>query len=654
MLFEEIKKEIKNEMQKALYYYNLKENSVGFEIYEPPLKEYGDFSCNLAFLLSKILKKSPYEIANDIVNTVLPISKNKKFVEPTFESISVEKPGFINFKININKFLKIFFLNIEKISEMPCYGISNELILIEHTSVNPNKALHVGHVRNSIIGDCLYRLLLYTKHDVKVLNYIDDSGLQVADIIVAFRYANIPIDDNDDHINKFDHYCGNNVYIKINELYPIKPELEIERKKVLKDLENPHSEIYKFTQKIVKKILINQLQTTWDLKCHYDLLNFESQIMQSNLWATIFKILQENQIIQLETSGKNIGCWVFKSKEEGEKVLVRSDSTVTYFAKDIPYAIWKLGLVKNPFEFEIFSQQWDKTNLYKTVLEYNLKDKQIVSYNQIIDFNKIKKVITIIDFRQERLQFLLLEILNKLGIDKTKYAYLGYEPVTISHETAQLIGLHLENMKSKSTQMSGRKGIFIEADTALDLLIKKSYDEIKKRNVDIDDKEANSIAKEIAVSAIRYFFIKQDMGKTIVFDIDNSLSLEGNTGPYIQYSYARGKRIYNKLENKANYLKDNDLEKLATNLSSVEIDLIKHLCRFSTIIKDSINNYEPKLIANYLYVLSTLFNHFYEGSPILKEEFHVKKRLRIKILYFSLLIMDHCMQIIGITALDKM
>src|SRR5919112_2251422 len=159
MLFEEIKKEIKKEMQKALYYYNLKEIKIDFEI-------------------------------------------------------------------------------------------SKELILIEHTSVNPNKALHVGHVRNSIIGDCLYRLLLYTKHNVKVLNYIDDSGLQVADIIVAFRYANISIDNENDH-NKFDHYCGNNVYVKINELYSIKPELELQRKQVLKDLEDPHSEISKFTQEIV-------------------------------------------------------------------------------------------------------------------------------------------------------------------------------------------------------------------------------------------------------------------------------------------------------------------------------------------------------------------------------------------------------------------
>src|SRR5919112_2954734 len=204
MIFEEIKKEIKIEMQKALNNYNLKENEINFDISEPPLKEYGDFSCNLAFVISKILKKSPHEIANDIVNTILSMNADQKFVEPTFDSIAVEKPGFINFKININKFLKTFFLNIEKISAIPNHESSNGLILIEHTSVNPNKALHVGHVRNSIIGDCLYRLLFYTKHNVKVLNYVDDSGLQVADIIVAFIYANIPIENEIHHTKKFD------------------------------------------------------------------------------------------------------------------------------------------------------------------------------------------------------------------------------------------------------------------------------------------------------------------------------------------------------------------------------------------------------------------------------------------------------------------
>ncbi len=650
MLFENIKDEIKYLMKKVLLDYNLNENEFDFEVSEPPIKEYGDFSCNLAFLLSKIFRKSPYEIAKEIVKDILPkYDKNKK--KFLIETISVEKPGFINFRIDLKEFLKMFFLEINEESKIPVLGSLEELILIEHTSVNPNKALHVGHVRNSIIGDCLYRLLSATKHNVKVLNYVDDSGLQIADIIVGFKYANIPLIEENKHIpeKKFDHYCGSYVYVKINELYPSRPDLELKRKTVLKDLENSDSQISKFTQKLVKRILIDQLQTCWNLKCHYDILNFESQIIQSDILDSILKKLKEKKIIRLETTGKNTGCWIYKSKKEGDKILIRSDSTITYFAKDIPYALWKLGHVENPFKFEVFSQQWDSTNLYQTKMKERIK--QVSPNDNLIDFNKIKKVITIIDFRQERLQTLLLEILDKLGIEETKYNYLGYEPVTLSHKTAEILGLNLEN--KKSTQMSGRKGIFIEADSALNLLINKSYEEIKKRNVDISEKEANIISKEIAISAIRYYFIKQDRNKMITFDINDYLSLDGDTGPYIQYSYARGTRILSKIDDKSEYLNDTEITTLNLNLSTNEIELIKHLCKFSTTIKESVNNIDPKLIARYLYNLSTLFNNFYEDSPILKEEDRIKNS-RIKILYSSLLTMRHCMEIIGITPLEKM
>jgi arginyl-tRNA synthetase len=650
MLFETTKQEIRHQMKEVLSHYNLNENnSIDFEISEPPLKEYGDFSCNIAFPLSKILKKSPLEIANDIAHNILPFHYGKNNSKSLIELVSVEKPGFINFKIDIRRFSSKFFSDLPLITQIPKCGTANELILIEHTSVNPNKALHVGHLRNSIIGDCLYRLLLATDHNVKVLNYVDDSGLQVADIIVAFKYAGFPIEEENNNIikKKFDNYCGNHVYVKINELYPTRPDLERQRKIILKDLENPNSEITSFTQQIVKRILIGQLETCWNLKCHYDILNFESQIIQSSLWDTVFKKLKEKQIIQFEDSGKNIGCWIYKSKKEGDKVLVRSDSTITYFAKDIPYALWKLGYVKNPFIYEIFSHQWDETNLYQTKVK---KRKKEMHYDyHLIDFDKVKKVITIIDFRQERLQSLLLEILGDLGIEKTKYNYLGYEPVTLSQNTAELLGINLEN--KKSTQISGRKGIFIDADSALNLLIKKSLDEIKKRNLDIHESEAKDIAKEIAISAIRYYFVKQDIGKMITFDIHDSLNLDGDTGPYIQYSYARGKRILFKINNKNNCLNDTDANSLVLNNN--EIELIKYLCKFSSIIKDSVNNKDPKIVARYLFTLSTLFNNFYERSPILKET-EDKKKSRIKILHSALLIMKHCMEVIGITPLEKM
>ena len=228
MVFENIKDEIKDQMKKVLLHYNINERGINYEITEPPLKEYGDFSSNIAFMLSKVLKKNPLEIAKDIVNNILPNFKDKDSENSLIETVSVEKPGFINFTIDIKKFLKIFFSNMPSITQMPKFGNIQELILIEHTSVNPNKALHVGHIRNAVIGDCLYRLLLSTGHNVKVLNYVDDSGLQVADIIVAFKYTEIPIEEENisGTTKKFDHYCGNYVYVKINEMYSTRPDLE--------------------------------------------------------------------------------------------------------------------------------------------------------------------------------------------------------------------------------------------------------------------------------------------------------------------------------------------------------------------------------------------------------------------------------------------
>ncbi len=648
MVFEILKEEIRSHMKRALLHYNINDKDINIEITEPPLKEYGDFSCNLAFLLSKNLKKNPFEIAKYIVNDILPNFKDKENEKSLIKSVSVEKPGFINFTIDMKKFLKIFFSNIQSLTQKPKYGNNQELILIEHTSVNPNKALHVGHIRNAVIGDCLYRLLVSTGHNVKVLNYVDDSGLQVADIITAFKYANIPFEEENNHgfTKKFDHYCGNYVYVKINELYATRPDLDVKRKIILKELENPNAEISKFTQQIVKRVLRDQLQTCWNLKCHYDILNFESQLIQSDLWDNIFKILKERKLVRFESSGKNIGCWVFTSKTEGDKVLVRSDSTITYFAKDIPYALWKLGYTENPFELDFFSHQWDNTNLFQTTIKNRENEKSNV--HSLTDF-EVKKVITIIDYRQERLQSLLVEILINLGIEKTKYSYLGYEPVTLSNKTAELFGFSLKN--KKSTQMSGRKGIFVEADVALDLLIKKAHEEINKRNEYISEREVSHIAKEIAISAIRYYFVKQDIGKMITFDINDSLSLEGDTGPYIQYSYARGKRIYNKIETINDYLEDYTLTDF--DLTSTEIELIKQVSKFSTTIKESVNNTDPKLVARYLFAVSALFNNFYEGSPILKETGN-KKSIRIKLLYSTLSIMEHCMKIIGVTPLEKM
>ena len=346
MIVENVVNRIDQFLEGVLKFYNLTKSDINFDISEPHVKDFGDFSTNICFLLAKKLKKPPIDIADHIVNTILPSNSTLLNKNSLIESVSFVNPGFINFKINNKLFVREFFKEItdnpKPIIENEGLAISNELILIEHTSVNPNKALHVGHLRNAVIGDCLYRILSITGKDVRVINYIDDSGVQVADIIVGFKHAGLPIkkenEDSSKEKIKFDQYCGSEIYVKTNELYKSRPDLETKRKTVLKELENPESETSHFTKTIVDRVLKDQLRTCWNLRCRYDLLSFESQIVQSNLWFDIFSILRDKQIINYEKDGKNAGCWVYKSTNEGDKVLVRSDLTLTYFAKDIPFA----------------------------------------------------------------------------------------------------------------------------------------------------------------------------------------------------------------------------------------------------------------------------------------------------------------------------
>ena len=665
MIIENVISEIRLSLEVVLTFYNLTKSEINFEISEPHVKDFGDFSTNICFLLAKKLKKSPYEIAEHIVNTILPTSSILMNKNGLIESVSFVNPGFINFKINNKVFVREFF---KKVANNPKSEPENkdfsepyELILIEHTSVNPNKALHVGHLRNAVIGDCLYRILRTAGKDVRVINYIDDSGVQVADIIVGFKHAGFSTRIDDQEIpkekTKFDHYCGNEIYVKTNDLYKNRPDLVIKRKSILKELEDPESETSRFTQTIVDRVLRDQLTTCWNLRCRYDLLSFESQIVQSNLWTDIFLILRDKEIIYYEKVGKNAGCWMYKSAKEGDKVLVRSDLTLTYFAKDIPFAVWKLGYLRNPFDYVFYANQWDASILYRTNIKKNRCEiseaKSDSGKETMIDFNRVSKVITIIDSRQERLQNLLVEILGKLGMD-SKYKYLGYEPVILSQNSLDSLGISADD--KNSLHMSGRKGIYIEADRALSILEERSKVETRNRNPELSEEEIAFISKQISISAIRYFFIKFDLGKMITFDINESLSLEGDTASYIQYAYARGKRVEDK-KIEANLLKkQNKLENRIEILdfSSTEIELIKHLCRYEIELNQAANNIDPKVLSKYLFELATMFNNFYEKSPILKEKNEMLATHRAWILNSTLEILKRCMNIIGITPLMRM
>ena len=613
---------------------------IGFDVSEPPQKGFGDLSCNVAFLLSKHLKKPPSKIATQLAELLRPRMQGSYI-------LSVEPAGgHLNFKANYAQLspaaLSHVLANPEKYG-YPNFG-QDKHIVIEHTSVNPNKALHVGHLRNVVIGDTLYRIMRATNHRTTVLNYIDDSGLQIADIIVGFKFAGFPVTPPSKN-QKFDHYCGDEVYVKINELYEKDPQLVQKRNLVLKEIEEGRSETARFAIDITLRVLQEQLKTCWRMKVRYDLLNFESHIVVSKLWSNAFELLKSSGIAKYETEGKNKGCWVIKGeKEEEDKILVRSDGTATYIAKDIPYAAWKLGLVEDPFFYREYTRQWDGSTLYATALADGSKsiDKK---------FNGGESVITIIDSRQSRLQRIISQVLSKIGDSGHEYFHLSYEAVTLSSDTARLFDIDIGN--KQFMHMSGRKGIYVNADYVLEALHAKAYEEVKTRNHDFSEQQLHAIAEEITVSAIRYDMIKQDFDKIITFDIKESLSLEGDTGPYLQYAYARSQRILEKSQQDIVISGRSDFAFDRLTHES-EIALIKVIAKLDLVIEDAAESLSPKLLAHYAYNLAMTFNLFYEKVPVLREQDNEVRMARLALVKAFGIALKNTLEVLGITALDRM
>lgn len=651
MTLEEVINQIRQIVNKALL--DLEYEKIEYDVSEPPKTEFGDLTTNIAFLLSKRIHKKPNEIAKELVSNSINFQLKNIGKDSLILNANAHISGHINFNINYAIFNK-FLLKLVKQKDLllPPSGL-NKQIVIEHTSVNPNKALHIGHLRNVIIGDSLYRLFKLTNHKTIVLNYIDDSGVQIADLIVAFKFAGF--NENVQENIKFDQYCGE-IYVRMNELYKTNLELIEKRKLVIKEIEQGNTELARFTQYIVEKIVKQQLKSCWRIKSRYDLLVIESQILLSKLWEKTFSLLKEKNIIYYSTKGKNMNCWVLRDEYNEEKVIIRSDGTATYIAKDISFAVWKLHLVDDPFTYNKFSLQWDKSILWKTMLKPDNIDN---SFHQQSDLffmeDRPNKVITVIDSRQARLQNIISTVLSDIDpkINNT-YIYLGYETVALSPNSVQDIGVELDKITKKKIHMSGRKGIFINVDTILDKLHQKACYEVRKRNPDFDDTTISEIAEGIAVSAIRYNLLRQDIDKMITFDMEEALNLDGDTSLYLQYSFARAMRILEKgngsLEECINEKNANIRCDLLNH--TIETDLIKEISKFNIIIEEALNSLNPKVITKYANRISTKFNSFYENVPVLGAEL-ILKLSRLVLVKVFVNVLANLFKILGIESFSR-
>jgi arginyl-tRNA synthetase len=631
--FREFKEQAKSAVEDALK--KLEYPTVEFSVSEPPEEGYGDLAANVAFILAKHLRIPPLEVAQKIASEIKP------WGESLIEGVTADPPGYINFKLNYNLLAEKLLPNLRSSEQVKPINIGRGVkVTIEHTSVNPNKALHIGHLRNVAIGDVIYRLLKHSGYDVKVLNYIDDSGAQVADVIVGFLFCNFQPEAPPGE--KFDHYCGDTVYVKVNEMYEKNPALLEKQKQVMRELEDPNSEVMRLAKKITTRILGEQLKTCWRFGARYDCLNFESQIIHSKLWERLFEELKRRGIAKFVEEGRLKGCWIVEVEgEEGEeKVLVRADGTATYVAKDIPYAAWKLGLVEDPFLYREYVKQPDGTTLWATDLAQGCKKP---------DFHGADKSIVVIDVRQSRLQRIIKSILKQLAGEavEERYIHLGYAVVSLSPQTAKEMGFTEEE---RLLHMSGRKGIYLNADDVLDALKKKALEETRKRNPGESLEWCERVSESIAVAALRFDLLKQDLDKMVVFDLNKALRLEGDTGPYILYSYVRASRILEKAA--AEGLNTSTPKPTITQPS--EKKLLKALSKFDLVVEEAVKNLSPKTLARYAIDLATLFNNFYESTPVLSCSDEEARASRLMLVTAFKAVLGKTMELLGLPIIERM
>jgi arginyl-tRNA synthetase len=510
---------------------------------------------------------------------------------------------------------------------------------VEHTAINPNKAAHIGHIRNSALGDTLVRVQRFRGVPVEVQNYIDDTGVQVADVVVGFRELEHKTLDDIRRIadsTRFDYYCWD-LYARVTQWYDEDKERLNIRARTLHDIENGGTDTSAIAQFIADRIVRSHLQTMARLNVDYDLLTWEGHILRLQFWARAFEILKERGAVYLQKEGKLAGCWVMKIDEEDapsedeegnerEKVIVRSNGTVTYVGKDIAYQFWKLGLLGRDFHYRQFATRPNGSVLWST--SETLGDASHPA------FGRAAATYNVIDVRQSYLQKLLKQALRTLGYAEQaeRATHFSYEMVALSNATARTLGYLTPDApddKRGFVDVSGRKGQGVKADDLLDTLISRAETEVAKRNPEFSASEHRRIAEMIAVAAVRYFMVKYSRTKIIAFDIDEALTFEGESGPYLQYAVVRAQNIFAKLRERdgldeaAVFAKIDEIgaAELAGEGGSHDLwALILEASRLDEIVEQVVRTLEFSVLAKYAFGLAQMFNGFYHRYPILNEE----------------------------------
>jgi arginyl-tRNA synthetase len=605
---------------------------VGVEVGVPPNDSYGDLASAIPIRVARQMGKKPADVAVELGSKAMELAKKTKYIG----SVSPHRGGYLNFTLNYPRFIADSVREISS-GDVGATREKGKLVAIEHTNVNPNKALHIGHARNLVLGDSLVRVMRYLGERVQALNYVDDSGAQVADIIVGFKF--LGLSDEAPPGVKYDLYCGDSVYTRVTEEYAKNPELKVKQSEVLKEIEKGSGPLAEYTRRIVKRILDAQLSTCWRLGATYDLLNWESQLVHSGMWERIFDELKKVGYVKFQEEGENKGCWVIPDPDTGEeKVVVRSDGTAVYVAKDIPYAAWKIGLTGDPFHYEPYSEAQPGGVLYSTTLQEK---------GSKVKFGGADLAVSVIDTRQSYLQRIVAKVLDKLHEGSSRrYMHRSYEVVALSKKTASQIGFQIPG---EFAHMSGRRGLYVNADTMLDRLKEKAKAETRRRNQSEPQDWVDGVAEAVAVAALRYELLKQDPDKMIVFDMDEALQFQGDTGPYLLYTYARGRRILDKTEgtprvdaSSAEKLSKPQETKLAKRMSTLDMS--------AEVVGEYLS---PKEIARFAHELAVAFNDFYESVPVNKEPDAALRDARLALVDAAIRVLAESMRLMGIPVKDR-
>ena len=628
------------------------------QIQVPPTRSMGDLGTPVAFELARTLRKGPKLIANELVEALGQINEVTR--------AEAAANGYVNLFLNRG----LFFKSMATLDKHQHSDHKKPKTIVEHTAINPNKAAHVGHLRNTALGDTLVRVLRFLGTPVEVQNYIDDTGVQVADVVVAFEqleHASVSDVKALADAPKFDHYCWR-LYSRITQWYGNDKERLSFRERALHNLETGNNPTADMGQIISNQIVKCHLSTMARLNVEYDLLCWEGDILRLQFWSRAFEILKATDAIYFQTSGPQSGCWVMPlANQENDqqsssgtvsneanaglntqtKIIVRSNGTVTYVGKDIAYQFWKFGLLDLDFNYRFFSDQNSGHQLWSTTTETSSNTPTTTNSA----FGHSSVVYNVIDTRQSYLQQLLKQALRAIGHESHAECsvHVSYEMVALSRSTAIALGHEIDAENNRPfVEVSGRKGLGVKADDLLDRVTTAARREIISRHEDLSNKErqleVDRIANIIAVAAIRYFMIKYSRGKLIAFDIKEALSFEGESGPYLQYAAVRATNILRKLKERDG-IDTATLTKTVAALPTEPLNdsdgtqiwtLVLEASRLDEISQQAARTLELSILAKYSFGLAQSFNTFYHQCPVVAEERRDVRLWRAAAVYYFL------------------